>query len=182
MERGPTHNITKEKAFDLLNAGQPIKDCYVEGNVQIVISGSWDKEVIIENCIVENFAGNVTQFAKRVNFINTHFKKCEFIFSYFIGGLIIENCTFDSYLDFQAGGHNQPTNEIVIKNSDFHDFVNFFDCWYQGPISISRNRFHKGTNIGSEKQLITFEFPPTIKDNVGQTDIESEMPEERNGN
>jgi hypothetical protein len=145
MKTNLTHNITKEKAFDLLEMGQPIKDCYVDGKVEIVISGSWDKDVTIENCIVESFAGNVTQFEKPVRFTNTHFKNCEFVFSYFVGGLIIENCTFDSYLDFQAGGHNKPTIEIIINNSDFNDFVNFFDCWYQGPISIIGNRFHKGT-------------------------------------
>jgi hypothetical protein len=169
------HNITKEKALGLLDAGQPIKDSYVDGKIEIVISGSWDMDVTIENCIVESFRGNVTQFEKTVRFTNTHFKNCEFLYSYFIGGLIIEHCTFDSYLDFQAGGHNKPTHEIIIRNSDFNEFVNFFDCWYQGPISIIENRFHKGTNIGSEKQLITFDFPPTIKNNVGQLDIESEM-------
>jgi hypothetical protein len=83
------HNITKEKALGLLDAGQPIKDSYVDGKIEIVISGSWDMDVTIENCIVESFRGNVTQFEKTVRFTNTHFKNCEFLYSYFIGGLII---------------------------------------------------------------------------------------------
>jgi len=178
MKISRTQKITGENAFELLDMGKPIKDCYVDGKVELVISGSWDKPVTIENCIVENFAGNVTQFEKPVRFSNTHFKNCAFLYSYFIGGLVIQNCTFESYLDFQAGGHNKPTNEIIIENSDFNDFVNFFDCWFQGPISIIGNKFHKGTNIGSQKQLITFDFPPTIKDNVGEINVEAEMTED----
>nr|GFC11688.1 two component histidine kinase, putative [Tanacetum cinerariifolium] len=49
-----------------------------------------------------------------------------------VGGLTIESCTFESYLDFQAGGHNLAGYPIKILNNIFLNFVNFFDCWYTG--------------------------------------------------
>ena len=136
MKTQPRHNLSAGRATDRLNDGLPLNDFCIDGTIKIEISGSWDKEVIIENCIIENFSGSVTEFDKPVKLINTHFKNCQFTFSYFVGGLTIDNCTFDNYLDFQAGGHNKPENPIVIKNSEFYDFVNFFDCWYNRKISV----------------------------------------------
>jgi hypothetical protein len=93
MTGQPRHNITPERATDLLKDGQPLNDCYVDGQVKIETSETWDKEVVIENCIIEYFSGSVTQFLKPVRFMNSHFKKCQFVFTYFPGGLTIDNCT-----------------------------------------------------------------------------------------
>ena len=64
---------------------------------------------------------------------------------------------------------------IIIQNNIFSDFVNFFDCWYNGEVSVCNNKFKKGTNIESKKQLITFDIPPVILNNIGQTNIEAEF-------
>lgn len=182
MKTQPKHNISTERATDSLKDGQPLIDAYLDGNIRIEISegwDKWDKEVVMENCIIEHFSGSVTQFEKPVRLINNYFKNCQFVFTYFIGGLIIENCIFDNYLDFQAGGHNKPESPIIIKKNEFKDFVNFFDCWYEGPISVIGNKFYIGTNIASEKQLLTFDFTPKILDNQGQLNIESEFADEK---
>jgi len=177
MTTKPKHNISSDKATDLLNAGQPLSNFYISGELVIEITGTWDKEIVIENCVVEYFSGSVTEFEKSVRLINSQFKKCQFLYTYFIGGLTIENCIFDSYLDFQAGGHNKPENKISISNNNFADFVNFFDCWYTGQISLTNNNFYKGTNVESKKQLITFDFQPTIENNTGKINVESELAE-----
>jgi hypothetical protein len=151
-------------------------DIYVDGELKIETFDTWDKEVVFENCIVEYFSGSATQFDKPVRFINCHFKKCQFAFTYFLGGLTIDNCAFDNYLDFQAGGHNKTGNPVIITNNDFKDFVNFFDCWYENEVTISNNQFHKGTNLLSKLYNIpvTFDIEPIIKDNIGQLDLDSE--------
>jgi hypothetical protein len=171
----PSHNISSERATDLLNEGKPLTDLYVEGEIKIETSDVWDKDVVIENCIIESFSGSVTQFKKPVKLLNSRFKNCQFVFTYFLGGLIIENCTFENYSDFQAGGHNQSGSSIIIKNSEFQDFVNFFDSWYEGPVIITDNNFQKGTNLMSKEQLLTFDVPPQISNNQGNLNIESEF-------
>lgn len=158
----------------MLYKGLPLVDFFIIGKISIEGITPWNKEIIIQNCIVERFEGNCTTFEKLIKFINTHFKDCRFIFSFFLQGFTIEHCVFDKYLDFQAGGHNQIGNPINIKNNSFLGFVNFCDCWYKSEVYIENNNFHKGTNIQSNEQYITFDVPPVISGNIGQTDIESE--------
>ena len=174
MDINPKHNISSKQAIDLINEGLPLVDSYVNGDI-IIDNNNWNKEIIIDNCIIEYFGGGVTQFKKPIKFTNTHFKNCQFIFSHFPKGLIIKNCRFDKYLDFQAGGHNQIGYPIEIKNNIFLDFVNFCDCWYNGEIIISDNKFLKGTNIESQTQYLTFDVTPQIRNNTGQTNIEAEF-------
>lgn len=172
----PKHSISTERATDLLRDGRPLTDIYVVGELKIETNETWDKEVVFENYIVEYFSGSVTQFDKPVKLVNCHFKKCQFTFTYFLGGLTIDSCTFDNYLDFQAGGHNKTGNPINIINNDFKDFVNFFDCWYENEVTISNNRFHNGTNLlGKPHNIsVTFDKEPTIKDNIGELDLNNE--------
>ena len=132
--------------------------------------------VVFENCSVEHFSGSATEFLKPVSFINCHFKKCQFVFTYFLGGLTIDHCIFDNYLDFQAGGHNKTGNPVNITNNEFKEFVNFFDCWYEYEVTISYNNFQKGTNLLGKPYAIpvTFEKPAIIKENIGQIDLDIE--------
>ena len=170
------HNISTERATNLLKIGQPLTDYCVDGEIKIETNETWKEEVIIENCIIEYFSGSVTQFSRPVKLINCHFKKCQFVFTYFFGGLTIDNCTFDNYLDFQAGGHNKTGNSVTIIKNNFADFVNFFDCWYEDEITICDNNFKKGTNLlGKPFNIpVTFEIKPIIKDNLGQMDFDNE--------
>lgn len=173
----PIHNISTEKATDFLQDGRPLSNFYIVGELKIEIGkGTWDKEVVFENCIVEYFSGSVTEFEKPVRLVNCHFKKCQFTFAYFLGGLTIDSCIFDNYLDFQAGGHNKTSNPINITNNNFKDFVNFFDCWYENEVTFSNNKFHNGTNLlGKPHNIpVTFQVEPIIKDNIGKLDLNNE--------
>ncbi|MGY3055759.1 hypothetical protein ACVWYG_003985 [Pedobacter sp. UYEF25] len=117
-------------------------------------------------------------FEKKVTLRNCHFKNAVFNFSYFQKGLIIEDCIFDKYLDFEAGGHNEIGFPIIIKNNEFRNFVNFCDCWFTGEVIIVDNKFLKGTNIQSKDQYLTFDVLPIVENNVGLLNIESECREE----
>lgn len=174
MQNQPNPIISSQRATDLLKSGQQIIGAYIGGEIKILGESDWSTEILISDCIVEYFEGSVSTFSQPVKFINTHFKDCKFTFSFFLKGLIIENCTFDSYLDLQSGGHSQIRYPIIIKNNKFLGFVNFFDCWYKTDVFITGNTFFKGTNIESKTQLITFDVPPVISNNTGQTNIEAE--------
>ena len=76
MTTPPKHNITARRAKDLLKDGRPLIEFYIDGELKIETNGTWDKEVIFENCVVEYFSGSVTQFDKPVRLLNCHFKKC----------------------------------------------------------------------------------------------------------
>lgn len=136
----------------------------------------WEEEVILENCIFEYFSGSATQFKKSVRLINCHFKKCQFVFSYFLGGLTIDNCIFEDYLDFQAGGHNKDGKPVTITANQFGGFVNFFDCWYESEIIIRNNNFQKGSNLlGKPFNIpVTFGVAPIIEENKGQLNLDTE--------
>lgn len=168
--------ISAEEAMTLLKEGQPLTDLYVEGELKIETDQNWDREVTIENCILENFSGCSTLFNKQIKLINCNLKTCQFIFTYFAGGLTIDNCIFNDYLDFQAGGHNKKGNSVVITNNVFNGFVNFFDCWYESEVTISNNIFNKGTNLlGAPINIkVKFDIEPIITGNRGQLNLDNE--------
>lgn len=176
MKFFPKHKISAEQAFDLLKEGQSISDALIYGVLRIEVNGNWEQELVFENCVFEFFSGSVTHFAKPVRFSNCRFKNCQFVFSYFLAGLFIENCTFEQYLDFQAGGHNKAGALVELKNNHFEGFVNFFDCWYESEVRICDNRFEKGSNLlGSPKNIpVRFDVTPLINNNNGSLDHDHE--------
>ncbi len=108
----------------------------------------------------------------------SNFKLCDFTFTYFVGGIEINKCTFENYLDFQAGGHNKDKNSFSILSNKFHGFVNFFDCYFESEVIIKDNEFIKGTNLfGLHKasgQKTHFDVAPLIENNNGALDIKDE--------
>lgn len=172
----PKHPTSTEEAIRLLKNGQPLTNLVVEGELRLETEETWDQELVFEHCTIAYFSASAVSFGQLVRFTNCHFKNCQFVFTYFLGGLIIEHCTFDSYLDFQCGGHNKKGNPVMIANNHFRGFVNFFDCWYESEVIVRNNTFHQGTNILGQPQnlSVTFEQEPIIKDNIGQVDLKHE--------
>jgi len=148
------------------------------GKLNLTGLDNFDRKIVIDNCVFEFFEGISSQFLKQVRLTNSEFKKCDFTFTYFLGGLEIQNCVFESYLDFQAGGHNKDGSEFSIRNSTFKNFVNFFDCWYESAVIIENNDFQQGTNLlgkhTSSGIETTFDVQPVIENNRGKLDIDGE--------
>lgn len=179
MTNNPINSISAKEAKKNIDSGIPLRDVFITGILNIGGGSEWDKEIIIENCIIENLFCIGTQFNKHVAMKNTYVKAASFDFCYFIGGLIIDNCVFDEYLDFNAGGHNSKGNFITINGNRFRGFVNFFDCWFNGEISVNNNIFESGTNILSKTLWVSFDVPITAHNNVGDLGIESECRNEK---
>jgi len=182
---GPFHKVTErqiisaDQAMELIRNNQPIQDKVVVGQIDLTsyLDDSNKFSVIIDNSVIDELIATSVNFSKQVILRSSEFKKCEFIFTYFLGGLLIKDSTFDFYLDFQCGGHNQPDARIEILNNEFNDFVNFFDCIYNGPVTIKSNEFKKGTNVLGNKGKafeIQFDLEPEISDNRGPVDIDGE--------
>jgi hypothetical protein len=57
----------------------------------------------------------------------------------------------------------------VLERTTFGGFVNFFDCWFTGPVVIRRCRFEGGTNLlgnGGQSVAVQFDVPPAIEENL----------------
>ncbi|MDJ0364673.1 hypothetical protein QMK33_05870 [Hymenobacter sp. H14-R3] len=166
--------LSATAALARLQEGLAVANATIMDKLAPAIGDNWGHPVQFERCVIEDFDGCLTQFTRPVTFTACHFTNCSFVFAYFLQGLVIENCTFDNDLDFQAGGHNSPGYPVVIENCHFLGFVNFFDCWYKGEVIIRDNLFSKGTNIDSKKQLITFDIAPIRLGNNGVLTVEAE--------
>ncbi|SHE65507.1 hypothetical protein [Pedobacter caeni] len=178
MTNNPIDTISANEAKKNISSGIPLRNVFITGTLNIENGSEWDKEMIIENCIIENLVCISIQFNKQVTIKNTHIKAASFDFCYFIGGLIIDSCQFDEYLDFNAGGHNSKGNFIIINGNHFRGFVNFFDCWFNGEISVNNNLFESGTNILSKTLWVSFDVPIVAQNNIGDLSIESECKSE----
>lgn len=156
-------------ALEWLRAGRPVCGYHIVGKLEVYNYIHIDYPVEIENCWVEELAGPAMSYRQPVQLLNSHFVRCEFVFAYFLHGLTIEGCTFESYLDFQAGGHNKPGYSIQLLNNTFHGFVNFFDCWYEANVQVEGNDFCQGTNLLGAPQgyPVEFDVPPIILNNTG---------------
>jgi hypothetical protein len=170
--------ISSKTAIDLIIQGKPLINYHISDKLELYnLKDKYDCELIIENCIFDNLISPSIEFKHPVRLIRSCFHKCSFNYAYFIEGLMIDNCVFDSYLDFEAGGHNQKNSTITIKNSTFKGFVNFFDCWYQSKVVITDNDFEKGTNLLGNKDKayrVQFDVTPIIENNRGSIDLDDE--------
>jgi hypothetical protein len=172
----PNVTITAEQAFALITEGVAIHNRIITGTLSFEET-EFNFPVVLVECEVENLKAVSVQFNKAVRFVNCHFEACDFPSCFFPGGLEIVACSFDNYLDFQCGGHNKPTTKISICDTVFRDFVNFFDCMYEGPVIVTKNRFEKGTNLlGNQNQpyVVSFGDVVTIEENEGELNINGE--------
>ena len=174
MSAHPKDTITAGTALDLINSNETINNVFVSGKLSLAGLDNFDKEIVVDGCVFEFFEGASSRFLKLVKLTNSQFILCDFTFTYFLGGLEIENCVFESYLDFQSGGHNINGNVFSIRSSTFKKFVNFFDCWYESAVIIESNDFRKGTNLLGKGIKTTFDVKPKIENNKGKLDIDDE--------
>lgn len=167
--------IHAKEALERINTNQELKNCYVYGRLDLGYERQLLSPLIILNSYFEDLYCPSVEFFSEVRFKDSCFLNATFLYSYFIQGLIIDNCKFHSYIDFQAGGHN--LKPILIENSIFDDFVNFFDCWFKSDLAIKNNTFKKGTNLlgnRGEHFEVKFEIEPIVQDNKGAVDLDGE--------
>lgn len=174
--RPQNYKISSDEAMDLVYYNQTVKDTSIFGILDFSIE-LFNHELNFENCIVHHLKAIKTQFNKQVKFLNCRFISCDFSFSFFPGGLQIVNCSFDNYLNFECGGHNEPKNSFKLENSIFKNFVNFYDCSYDGPFILKGNDFQNGTNILGNKNMpyeAVFKLTPLIENNNGALNVDGE--------
>jgi|GEM_PF-640710 len=177
MKTAP-HSISAENAADLITHGKPLIDLHVKGTLNLYsLKEQIKSELIMQNCIVEDLVSPSIEFEHPVRITGSTIVKCSFNYAYFLAGLTIDHSTFNSYVDFEFGGHNQNNSPLTITNSTFEEFVNFFDCWFKSEVIISHNHFVKGTNLlgnMDDSYRTHFEVEPVIENNRGAIDLDGE--------
>jgi hypothetical protein len=177
MDSSSKITITAEETLVLIKAGENICNRSITGTLRFEMD-EFHASIVLENCEVESLFAASASFYKPVRFINCQFiNKCDFAFCYFLSGLEIKNSVFNSYLDFQCGGHNKPPTSFLIVGTEFNDFVNFFDCQYDGPVIITGNIFEQGTNLlGNQNKpyAVLFNDVVTIEANKGILNFDNE--------
>ncbi len=164
----PLPKISAADALQLLQHGQAVRGYHIVGNLLLWGDIFFNFPVEIHDCWVEELSSFMVQYRHPVRLLNSHFVRCGFREGYFLQGLAITGCTFDGYLDFQSGGHNQPGFKILLAHNVFHGFVNFMDCWYRADVQIEHNAFHGETNLlNFATNYTTFDVAPLIQQNTG---------------
>ncbi|MGD1002656.1 MAG: hypothetical protein ABSA67_18355 [Candidatus Brocadiia bacterium] len=120
-------------------------------------------------------------FQERLTLIDTRVEAQHGSFwcCYFLKGAQIERCEFISQVDFSCGEGNKDGSIFALKDTVFHEFVDFTDYIFDGPVEIHGCRFEKGTNLlGNRGQphVVRFRVPPILEANEGRMDIDGYRP------
>jgi hypothetical protein len=130
--------------------------------------------VTFSGCILESVQAVSVAFLRPVAFDRCQVACVRMSASFFRAGLEITKCSFTSTVAFDSGGHNELGASFRIGESTFGGFVNFFDCWFGGPVEVRACTFSRGTNLLGCGNLIDFGVPPVSEANIGTMDIEGE--------
>lgn len=177
MLRG-MRTIDASEALESLRHGQTLRDVTVVGPLTLGELAEDDvvrAPIRIEGCRIDHLAGESLRFAAGVVIANSSVGVLSFTFAYFPGGLDVADCAVGGGADFQCGGHNTGGRAFRLARCVFAEFVNFFDCWFEGPVVVRECRFEAGSNllgnVGRPMQ-VQFDVTPVIESNVGSLDLD----------
>ena len=121
----------------------------------------FNTELLFKNCNIDSFGDTIKVYTKKITFTDCELGHIWFYGTCFSGGLEMKSCSLKDISHFHAIGHNLDPNEFIIDSCTFNDYVDFFDCYFEGPVKIINNDFRQGTNIG-----IYLQRPFGIKDGI----------------
>ncbi len=170
--------ITANDALKLLADGKPLADVRLDERLELrrlADGDSYNHPLTITRCTLTAFDGTCCMFTQPVVLNEVVVEnEASFYGSYFFAGLHIKGSAFSCALSFLAGGHNRDGAEFRLEDSRWAGFVEFFDCWFEGPVRIQGCTFEKGTdllgNIGQPFE-VQFDVRPMIENNIGQMDV-----------
>ncbi|MBL7154129.1 MAG: hypothetical protein ISS79_10455 [Phycisphaerae bacterium] len=129
-----------KKALAILAKGRPLVGVRIDGTLDFTTWGveiKISKPITIRNCVLDSLKALFCYFHSPVVLRNTKILgDASFYAGYFFEGLHINQCEFLGELDLQCGGHNKNENRVILQSTRFDGFVNFFDCWYEGPFVV----------------------------------------------
>lgn len=171
--------VSAEEVLRLIRNGEEVRSLQVSEdlNLRAVADGEYVRTpVSFVDCRLARVDVSFLCFQESVSFQACTIESLFGMAGYFFTGLVIERCVVASPTDLSCGGHNRGGHSIVLSDSTFAAFVNFEDCWFEGPVLIQRCTFEAGTNLLGNRERpyrVTFDVPPVLEDNRGQLDLET---------
>ncbi len=178
MSAVPSPVISPREALKRLGRDGVLLDVRVSGPLDLRSICDGDRMVRalrFERVALAGISAACVQFARPVDFRDCTIEDADFFAAYFLGGLLISSCRFAGPCNFECGGHNQGGSVVRIADTVFEEFVNFFDCWYEGPVEVHRCSFRGGTNLLGNKGepfVVQFDAPPSLVGNAGTIDAD----------
>jgi len=181
MNKNRKSRFKLNSVYDYLQKEKEIKDRIIKEEINIdnliadLNKRNVKKQISFINCEITSIKSMLIEYNKPLKLKNCVIETADFHANYFMDGLLIERCEFKSAVDFQCGGHNKSDKFISMKNSKFNGFVNFFDCYFGGPVEIVNCEFAEGTNLLGNKNKpyeVYFEVKPILKKNVGNLNLD----------
>lgn len=132
-----------------------------------------NRPVRIDGCSLPELDASFVEFADSVILERCQFGRAQLYAAYFLAGVVVRGCTFADAVDFQCGGHNRGGALVQLEDNVFQGFVNFVDCWYEGPFELRRCTFKAGTNLLGNKGEpfeVRFDVAPVVTENIGVID------------
>jgi hypothetical protein len=169
-----------DEVLEHLRQGRAVRDANVAGLLDLDSLAVGDARrvnvpVLFLDCHLGGLLAPVLEFSEPVVLERTVIRGAvSFPSGYFLRGLRVGACRFESDADFACGGHNAEDAAFALIDSHFAGFVNFFDCWFQGPVEVRRCAFAGGTNLrGNTRQPyeVRFDVPPVIEGVTGVLDL-----------
>ena len=135
-----------------------------------------EHEIRCTDCRFDSFCASFARFKRHVRFERCSFQYGDFYAAYFLQGLYVSACEFNTGATFQSGGHNAKDCNFEIRDSVFQDFADFEDVWFEGPVIIDNVDFRDGTNLlgnVNTPMQVTYDYPPIIENTQGSLDIDT---------
>lgn len=168
--------VSADEAIAALRRGQPLSDVAVAGTLGLEVlaeDGVVRIPIRIARCRLAAVVGVFLRFDAPVAIASSTLGALTFTSASFPGGLDLEGCIVDGAVDLQCGGHNARDRSFQLSRCVFRDFVNFFDCWFEGPVIVRGCSFERGTNLLGNvggPAAVQFDVPPVLESNVGALD------------
>ena len=167
--------IDSSEALKLISLGKPIDRYEIDMLDLTKIGTEINVAITVKNSIINHFYSPSIKFQQKMIIEDCQLSRCTFNYVYFVRGITIQNTVVQSYLDLEAGGHNEEP--FILRHNTFMGFVNFFDCWFKNDLIVENNIFRKGSNLLGNKEEpygVRFEKKPMIRGNQGDIDLNGE--------
>lgn len=130
-----------DQAFDEVN----LDNCKATPNPD---NYDFNTELIFKSCKIAYINATTLQIGKKITLVNCKIGGFCFYATYFYRGFEMRNCEVKEASTFDCGVHNLDPHEFIIDNCSFEGYLDFFDIYFSGPVRITNNKFKQATNIG----------------------------------
>ncbi len=185
--------LPASEVYKRIKKGLPVENAFIEEKIQLnsiasekrIKSGEMkgytetviEQSVVFRNCDLKLLIAGECAYRRPIVLEQCRIENAAFDTCYAKAGMRMADCTFsnDIFLFLWSGHNKQP---IEILNCTFRGYVDMFDAWFQGPVTIKHCRFLKGTNLlGNQGQpyRVSFDVAPVIVDNEGVLNLDGEI-------